>query len=66
MDVFASKFKGQVTIPRGQNPHEVCNMKSKKVQSTFYEQLEVAMEKCKEFANKHHKMGDEESKMRSS
>lgn len=61
MQEFASTFKGQVTIPKGQDSSEVCNMKSKKVQSTFYDQLEVAMAKSTDYANKHHKSNNDAS-----
>lgn len=62
MQEFASTFKGQVTIPKGQNPDEVCNMKSKKVQSVFYDQLEIAINKSNNFAIKFHKSNNNDEK----
>lgn len=50
---FANVFKSQVSAPKGQNPFEVCNMKGKKTSTQFDEQLEIAMCKAQEFANKY-------------
>ncbi|XP_075164210.1 alanine--tRNA ligase, mitochondrial [Haematobia irritans] len=47
---FASAFNGQVAAPKGQNAHDVCNMKGKKTSMQFDEQLEVAMQNAHRFA----------------
>ncbi|XP_058981905.1 alanine--tRNA ligase, mitochondrial-like [Musca domestica] len=50
---FASIFKAQVSAPKGQNPHDVCNMKGKKTSTQFEEQLEMAMLKANKYAEQY-------------
>ncbi|XP_034482126.1 alanine--tRNA ligase, mitochondrial [Drosophila innubila] len=50
---FAKTFGGQVTAPKGQNPEMVCNMKGRKVNTQFEEQLEQAMCSAQHYAKSH-------------
>ncbi|XP_055913657.1 alanine--tRNA ligase, mitochondrial [Eupeodes corollae] len=50
LQLFASIFEAQLTAPKGQNSNEVCTMKGKKVSLEFDEKLEVAINKCREYA----------------
>lgn len=50
MQSFAKTFGGQVTAPKGQSPEMVCNMKGRKVNTQFEEQLEQAMCRAQDYA----------------
>lgn len=50
---FADTFGGQVAAPKGQDPQVVCNMKGRRVNNQFEEQLEQAMAKAHAFAQLH-------------
>lgn len=50
LQLFASVFEAQLSIPKGQNSNELCNMKGKKVLSEFDDKLEDAIERCSKFA----------------
>ncbi|KAM8710971.1 hypothetical protein ACLKA7_017584 [Drosophila subpalustris] len=50
---FAATFGGQVTAPKGQNPELVCNMKGRRVNTQFEEQLEQAMCSAQAYAKSH-------------
>ncbi|XP_011183669.1 alanine--tRNA ligase, mitochondrial [Zeugodacus cucurbitae] len=50
---FAVVFKSQVSAPKGQNSAEICNMKGKKVSTSFEEQLEEAIARAQTFASQH-------------
>ncbi|KAH8255936.1 hypothetical protein KR026_002977 [Drosophila bipectinata] len=47
---FADTFGGQVAAPKGQDPQVVCNMKGRRVNNQFEEQLEQAMAKAHAYA----------------
>ncbi|EDV40362.1 uncharacterized protein Dana_GF23971 [Drosophila ananassae] len=50
---FADTFGGQVAAPKGQDPQVVCNMKGRRVNNQFEEQLEQAMARAHSFAQLH-------------
>ncbi|XP_013100290.1 alanine--tRNA ligase, mitochondrial [Stomoxys calcitrans] len=50
---FASPFSAQIAAPKGQDPHDVCNMKGKKASMQFDDQLEIAMQKAHNYAAQH-------------
>ncbi|XP_017862028.1 PREDICTED: alanine--tRNA ligase, mitochondrial [Drosophila arizonae] len=50
---FAETFNGQVAAPKGQNPEVVCNMKGRKVNTQFEEQLEQAMRNAQLYAKRY-------------
>ncbi|KAH8365808.1 hypothetical protein KR093_004670 [Drosophila rubida] len=50
---FAKTFGGQVAAPKGQNAEIVCNMKGRKVNTQFEEQLEQAMKNAQAYAKSH-------------
>ncbi|XP_055847149.1 alanine--tRNA ligase, mitochondrial [Episyrphus balteatus] len=50
LQLFASVFEAQLSTPKSQDSNEVCNMKGKKVSSEFDDKLEVAINKCREYA----------------
>lgn len=47
---FAETFGGQVAAPKSQDPQAVCNMKGRRVNNLFEEQLEQALAKANAFA----------------
>ncbi|XP_023174099.2 alanine--tRNA ligase, mitochondrial [Drosophila hydei] len=50
---FAETFNGQVSAPKGQNAEIVCNMKGRKVNTQFEEQLEQAMSNAQLYAKRY-------------
>ncbi|KAH8398376.1 hypothetical protein KR215_009514 [Drosophila sulfurigaster] len=50
---FAKTFGGQVATPKGQNSELMCNMKGRKVNTQFEEQLEQAMCSAQAYAKSH-------------
>ncbi|KAH8278241.1 hypothetical protein KR044_006942 [Drosophila immigrans] len=53
LESFAKIFGGQVAAPKGQNAENVCNMKGRKVNTQFEEQLEQAMHSAQAYAKAH-------------
>ncbi|ALC43082.1 Aats-ala-m, partial [Drosophila busckii] len=53
LQCFADTFGGQVAAPKGQNVAVVCNMRGRKVNNQFEEQLEQAMRQANAYAKQH-------------